>query len=328
MTYPSTRMRRLRKNNIIRSMVRQTTLRSDSFIMPLFVCTGNAVRNPISSMPGNYQLSVDELVKECYSLLKIGIKAILLFGIPEAKDEEGRIGYNPDGIIQRSIRTLKKEFNQDLYIVTDVCNCEYTSHGHCGPFIDGDVHNDKTNMILAKQALSHAQAGCDMVAPSDMMDGRVKIIRNMLDENSFETIPIMAYSAKYASAFYGPFREAAESAPQFGDRRSYQMDPANSDEALREVALDIEEGADIVMVKPALSYLDIIRRINDTFHIPVAGYNVSGEFSMVIASAERNWVDGKRIMLEILTSIQRAGADIIITYHAKDAAKILNNNTI
>jgi porphobilinogen synthase len=309
-------------------MVRETVLRSDSLIMPLFVCAGNSVRKPISSMPGNFQLSIDELVKECYSLLNIGIKAILLFGIPEVKDEEGRIGYHPEGIIQRSVRALKKEFKNDIFIITDVCNCEYTTHGHCGPVIDGDVHNDRTVEILAKQALSHAQAGCDMVAPSDMMDGRVKIIRKKLDENNFESFPVMAYSVKYASAFYGPFREAADSAPRFGDRCTYQMDPANSDEALREVALDIEEGADIVMVKPALSYLDIIRRIKDTFQIPVAGYNVSGEFSMVIASAEKNWINGRKIMLEILTSIKRAGADIIITYHAKEAAQILNAPSI
>lgn len=325
MSYPRTRMRRLRKNEIIRSMVRETRLSRESLIMPLFVVPGKSIRKPISSMPGIAQLSEDELVKECHSLLTMGVTSVLLFGIPETKDEEGRVGYAPHGVIQRAIKKLKNTFKDSLFVITDVCNCEYTTHGHCGPIINGDVDNDKTISILSKQALSHAQAGCDMVAPSDMMDGRVQEIRKSLDEHNFSNIPIMAYSAKYASAFYGPFREAAESAPQFGDRRSYQMDPANAEEALREVALDLDEGADIVIVKPALSYLDIIRRVKDSFTIPVAAYNVSGEYSMVMAAAEKNWIDRDRIIMEILTSIKRAGADLIISYHTKTVAAILNN---
>ena len=323
MPFPQTRMRRLRKNEIIRGLVRQTRLSADTFVLPLFVCPGERVRKPIKSMPGNFQLSVDELVLECQKTIDAGVRAILLFGIPESKDDEGRIGYSQDGIVQRAVREIKEK-EENIYIITDVCNCEYTTHGHCGPIENGDVDNDKTIDILAKQALSHARAGCDMVAPSDMMDGRIGYIRKALDTEGFADLPIMSYSAKYASSFYGPFREAAESAPQFGDRRSYQMDPANGDEALREVELDIEEGADIVMVKPALSYLDIISRVKNEFDIPVAAYNVSGEFSMVKATAEKGWVDGERIMMEILTSIKRAGADIIITYHALEAAKILS----
>ncbi len=322
MAFPQTRMRRLRKNDIIRSMIRETKLSVDNLIFPLFVCPGQKVRNPIKSMPGNFQLSIDELVKECQKAVDTGIKSVLLFGIPESKDEEGKIGYSENGIVQQAIRAIKDNV-KDIYIITDVCNCEYTSHGHCGPVVNGDVDNDMTLDILAKQALSHARAGCDMVAPSDMMDGRVGHIRVALDAEGFSNLPIMSYAAKYASSFYGPFRDAAESAPQFGDRRSYQMDPANSDEAIREVEQDIIEGADIVMVKPALSYLDIISRVKNEFDIPVAAYNVSGEFSMVKATAAKGWVDEERIMMEILTSIKRAGADIIITYHAVEAAKIL-----
>jgi porphobilinogen synthase len=274
-------------------------------------------------MPGVHQLSIDELLKECGQTIDAGVNAVLLFGIPDKKDAEGRIGYSPKGIVQRAIAAIKKKL-PDLYVITDVCNCEYTTHGHCGPVVDSHVHNDRTLNILCRQALSHAQAGADMVAPSDMMDGRVGAIRAALDGKGFCDLPIMSYAAKYASGFYGPFREAAGSAPKFGDRRGYQMDPANSREALREVRLDIDEGADIVMVKPALSYLDIIYRIKTTFDLPVAAYNVSGEYSMVKAAAQKNWIDHNRVMMEILTSIKRAGADIIITYHAVEAARLLS----
>jgi porphobilinogen synthase len=320
MPFPEVRMRRLRKNAAIRAMVRETRLDVNDLVMPLFLCPGKKVRKPITSMPGNFQLSIDELLKTCGEVAACGVPAVLLFGIPEKKDAEGRIGYHNDGIVQRAVREIKKKL-PDLYVITDVCNCEYTTHGHCGPVVDGDVDNDRTLEILAKQALSHARAGADMVAPSDMMDGRVGAIRRALDDDGFRNTPIMSYAAKYASAFYGPFREAAESAPTFGDRRSYQMDPANFDEALREVELDIEEGADIVMVKPALSYLDIIRRVKDAFNVPLAAYNVSGEFSMVKAAGKKGWIDEERVMMEILTSIKRAGADIVITYHALEAAE-------
>jgi porphobilinogen synthase len=322
MPFPEVRMRRLRKSPALRAMVRETVLNVNDLVMPLFVCPGKKVRNPIRSMPGNFQLSIDELLKACVKVAASGVPAVLLFGIPEKKDAEGRIGYHKDGIVQRAVRAIKKKL-PDLCVITDVCNCEYTTHGHCGPVVNGDVDNDRTIEILAKQALSHARAGVDMVAPSDMMDGRVGAIRAALDGGGFHNTPIMSYAAKYASAFYGPFRDAAESAPTFGDRRSYQMDPANSDEALNEVALDIEEGADIVMVKPALSYLDIIRRVKDEFRMPVAAYNVSGEFSMVKAAGKKGWIDEERVMMEILTSIKRAGADIIITYHAVEAAGLL-----
>jgi porphobilinogen synthase len=322
MTFPRVRMRRLRKNAVIRGMVRETTLSADDFIYPLFVCHGTKVRRPISSMPGICQLSIDEALKECDEAMQAGIGAVLLFGIPDTKDAEGRIGYSPKGIVQRAVAALKKRF-PGLYVITDVCNCEYTTHGHCGPVDDGTVANDRTVEILARQALSHARAGCDMVAPSDMMDGRVGAIRDKLDISGFENLPIMSYAAKYASGFYGPFREAAESAPKFGDRRGYQMDPANSDEALREVKLDIEEGADIVMVKPALSYLDIIRRVKDEFKMPLAAYNVSGEYSMVKAAAKQGWIDYDRVVMEVLTSIRRAGADLVISYHSVEAAQLL-----
>lgn len=305
-------------------MVRETSLSPDDFIYPLFVTFGEGTRKEISSMPGCYQESVDELVKHAREIHSLGIPAVILFGIPEHKDAAGSEGYADQGVVQQAIRALKENV-PGLYVITDVCMCEYTDHGHCGIIKDGDVLNDQTLELLAKEALSHARAGADMVAPSDMMDGRVAAIREILDDNGFDQIPIMSYAAKYASAFYGPFREAAESTPQFGDRRSYQMDPANRREALKEVALDIEEGADIVMVKPALSYLDIISDVKDNFDLPVAAYNVSGEYSLVHAAAKMGWVDYDRIMMEILLSIKRAGADIILTYFAKDAAKILNS---
>jgi len=323
MTFPVTRLRRLRYNGVLRQMVTETKLSSDDFVMPLFVCSGTNVRNHISSMPGNYQLSVELLVEECKTIYAAGVKAVLLFGIPAHKDEDGSVACEHNGIVQQAIRAIKKEL-KDLYIIADVCNCEYTTHGHCGTIIDGDVDNDSTLITLAKQSVSLAEAGADMIAPSDMMDGRVGVIRTQLDANGFEKIPIMAYSAKYASGFYGPFREAAESAPKFGNRATYQMNPANSNEAIREVEQDIAEGADIVMVKPALSYLDVIYRVKNEFNMPVAAYNVSGEFSMLKAAAEKGWIDGPRVMMEILTSIKRAGADIIITYHAVEAANILN----
>jgi porphobilinogen synthase len=290
--------------------------------MPLFVCPGTNVRIPISSMPGNFNLSVDLLVEECRRLYGLGIQAVLLFGIPEHKDEHGLVACEHNGIVQQATRALKIAL-PDLYVIADICNCEYTVHGHCGTIVNGDVDNDLTLETLAKQSVSLAQEGIDMVAPSDMMDGRVGVIRKALDEYGFQNLPIMAYSAKYASAFYGPFREAANSAPQFGNRATYQMDPANGNEALREVALDIEEGADIVMVKPALSYLDIIQRVKTTFNIPVAAYNVSGEYAMVKAAAANGWIDEKRMVREILTSIKRAGSDIIITYHAQEIVKEL-----
>ncbi len=323
MSFPQTRLRRLRTNPIIRNMISETIIRKEDLIMPLFVCPGEKINNPIKSMPGNSQLSVDLLVKECEDLLKNGINKVLLFGIPESKDEHGHVACHENGIVQKAIRALKENYSKDIMIVADVCNCEYTTHGHCGTIVDGDVHNDLTLETLAKQSLSLTIAGADIIAPSDMMDGRIQKIRKILDDNNFYNTPIMSYSAKYASGFYGPFREAAESAPKFGDRKTYQMNPANSDEAIREIALDIEEGADIVMVKPALSYLDVIYRAKTTFNIPVAAYNVSGEFSMIKAAGANGWIDEERIMMEVITSIKRAGADIIITYFAKDIAKIL-----
>jgi len=303
-------------------MVSETDVKLDDLIMPLFAIAGKNIKNPIASMPGNYQLSVELLVKEVKELHDLGISSFLLFGIPAEKDETGEIGAHDDSIIPQAIRAIKKDV-PEAYIIADVCNCEYTTHGHCGTIINGDVDNDSTLDTLSMQAVAFAKAGVDMVAPSDMMDGRVAMMREALDENGYTNLPIMAYSAKYASSFYGPFRDAADSAPQFGDRNTYQMNPDNSDEALREVALDIEEGADIVMVKPALSYLDIIRRVKDTYNMPLAAYNVSGEFSMVKAAAEKGWIDEERMIREILTSIKRAGADIIITYHAKQFAQML-----
>lgn len=320
--FPTTRLRRLRKNAVLRDMFRETVLTKNDFVFPLFIVEGNNVRKEIGSMPNIFQMSVDAAVRECEELLNLGIRAVILFGIPEHKDERGSGAYDENGIIQKAVREIKKSF-PEMLVITDVCLCEYTSHGHCGLIENNDVANDATLELLAKEALSHAQCGADIVAPSDMMDGRIGKIRQALDENGFSQIPIMAYSAKYASAFYGPFREAAESAPQFGDRKSYQMDAGNSDEAMREIAQDIAEGADIVMVKPALSYLDIIRRAKDEFNLPIAAYNVSGEYAMIKAAGANGWIDEERAMMEMLLSIKRAGADVIITYFAKDAARLL-----
>jgi porphobilinogen synthase len=325
--FPTVRLRRLRMSETIREMVRETVLQPSDFIYPMFVVPGNKVRHEISSMPNVYQLSVDELVRECESVLNSGVKSIILFGIPSHKDERGSEAYDENGIVQQAIRELKKRL-PELFIITDVCLCEYTSHGHCGilkekPNGEYEIANDETLDLLAKESLTHVQAGADMVAPSDMMDGRVAAIRNLLDENGFTNVPIMSYAAKYASGFYGPFREAAESTPQFGDRKSHQMDPSNANEAVREVALDIDEGADIVMVKPALAYLDVIYRVKNEFKMPTAAYQVSGEYAMIKAAAQKGWLDEERIMMETLTAIKRAGADLILTYYAVDAAKTL-----
>lgn len=316
------RPRRLRASEALRRMVRETTLSVNDLVYPLFVVHGSGIRDEIPSMPGQYRLSVDELTKEAEQVREFGIPAILLFGIPAVKDELGSEAYDPNGIVQQAVRAVKAHVN-DLLVITDVCLCEYTSHGHCGIVRGERILNDQTVEILVKIAVSHAEAGADIVAPSDMMDNRVAAIRDGLDEKGFEETGIMAYSAKYASAFYGPFREAAECAPRFGDRKTYQMDPGNAREALKEVTLDIEEGADIIMVKPALSYLDIIRRVRDITDVPVAAYNVSGEYSMVKAAVQEGWLTEKAIVLEILQSIKRAGADIILTYHAKDVARWL-----
>lgn len=320
--FPVSRLRRLRKTANLREMFRETRLSKSDFIYPLFIVEGENVKREIGSMPNIFQMSVDIALRECEELLELGIPAIILFGIPNEKDEQGSGAYAEEGIIQKAVREIKQRF-PEMIVVTDVCLCEYTSHGHCGVIENGGVLNDLTLELLAKEALSHAESGADIIAPSDMMDGRVGKIRQTLDENGFSEIPIMAYSAKYASAFYGPFREAAESAPQFGDRKSYQMDIGNSDEAMREIALDIQEGADIVMVKPALAFLDIIRRAKEEFNIPLAAYNVSGEYSMIKAAGEKGWIDGERAMMECLFSIKRAGADVIITYFAKDVSKLL-----
>lgn len=322
MRFPTYRARRLRRNENFRRLVRETKLSVDDLIMPLFIVPGSRVTNPISSMPGIAQLSIDRAVEECKALRDLGIPGVILFGIPEHKDPLGSDAYSDHGIIQRALAALKEQV-PGLLLITDVCFCEYTDHGHCGVIKGQDVDNDATLEILAKEALSHARAGADMVAPSDMMDGRIGAIRQALDSEGFPHIPIMAYAAKFASGFYGPFREAAESTPQFGDRRSYQMDPPNAEEALREVEMDIAEGADIVMVKPALPYLDIIRRVKEKFSYPVAAYNVSGEYAMIKAAALNGWLDEERVMLEALTGIKRAGADIILTYFAKDAARVL-----
>jgi porphobilinogen synthase len=322
MYFPVYRPRRLRKNEAFRRMIRETKLSGDDFIYPLFVIHGRKVRNEIRSMPGIAQLSVDLAVKEAEEAFNLGIPAVILFGIPKKKDPRGSEAYARSGIIQQAIRAIKDRL-PELVVITDICLCEYTSHGHCGVVIKDQVDNDATLDLLAKMSLSHAEAGADMVAPSDMMDGRVKVIREILDQNAFENTPIMSYAAKHASGFYGPFREAAESTPQFGDRRSYQMDPANAREALREAGLDIQEGADIIMVKPALSYLDIIRAVRDEFNIPIGAYNVSGEYSMIKAAAQQGWLEEERVMMEVLTSIKRAGADMILTYFAKEATKVL-----
>src|SRR4051795_3156887 len=320
MAFPIHRPRRLRSGEAMRRLVREATLAPSQFILPLFVCEGEGIRKEIGSMPGNAQLSVDNLVREAEECKRLGLGGLILFGIPETKDELASQAYSDEGIVQRAVRSLKREV-PGVLVMTDVCNCEYTSHGHCGMIRNGDVDNDATLNWLAKTAVSHARAGADIVAPSDMMDGRVDAIRSALDESGFVNMPILSYAAKYASVFYGPFREAAESAPQFGDRRSYQMDPANSREAIREIALDLEEGADMIMVKPAMPYLDVIYMARTEFEVPIGAYNVSGEYSMVKAAAERGWIDGPRVMNEILTSIKRAGADLIITYHAIEFAE-------
>ncbi|HYR72070.1 MAG TPA: porphobilinogen synthase [Candidatus Acidoferrum sp.] len=322
MPFPVYRPRRLRESPLLRSMVRETSLRIDDFVYPLFAVHGRGVREPISSMPGQFRLSIDELLKECKDAASMGIPAVLLFGLPRDKDPRGTEAYAEDGIIQQAVRAVKDTI-PDLLVITDVCLCEYTSHGHCGVVEDGRIKNDPTLELIARTAVSHAEAGADLIAPSDMMDGRVAAVREGLDESGFPETPIMAYSAKYASAFYGPFREAADSTPQFGDRRSYQMDPANAMEAMREVALDVDEGADIVMVKPALPYLDVIARVKGEFGLPVAAYSVSGEYAMLKAAGQLGWLDEDRAVLEALTGIRRAGADIIITYFAKDAARLI-----
>ncbi len=322
MSFPTQRPRRLRRSEAIRSFVRETRLTAQGLVYPMFVSPGSKVRAEVSSMPGIYQQSVDQLVEECREVESLGIPAVILFGLPEHKDERGSEAVAAHGVVQRAIEAIRRA-KLNLLVITDVCLCEYTSHGHCGVVKDGVVLNDPTVEILAEQALSHARAGADIVAPSDMMDGRVAAIRRKLDEHGFADVAILSYAAKYCSGFYGPFREAAQSAPQFGDRRGYQMDPANAREALREVALDIEEGADMVMVKPALPYLDVLRMVRDRFDVPVAAYNVSGEYSMVQAAARNGWVDEQRVVVEILTAIKRAGADIVLTYHAKQAARWL-----
>jgi len=315
-------MRRLRASEGLRSLVRETRLEPAQFILPLFVCPGTGVRREIGSMPGHCQLSVEHIVLEAAQAQFLGLGGVLLFGIPESKDEMASGAYSDDGIVQRAVRAIKLGV-PGLPVITDVCNCEYTSHGHCGKVVDGEVDNDATLEWLARAAVSHARAGADIVAPSDMMDGRVAAIRRALDASGFPNTPILSYAAKYASVFYGPFREAAESAPQFGDRRSYQMDPANGREALREIELDLEEGADMIMVKPALPYLDIIRQARDRWEVPLAAYQVSGEYSMIVAAARNGWIDYQRAMLESLTAIRRAGADITITYFAKEAAALI-----
>jgi len=320
--FPQLRLRRLRRTGALRSLVRENHVAVRDLVYPMFVVEGKGINHEIASMPGISQLSGDYLLQEVEEVARLGIPAIILFGIPQHKDEAASAAYHPEGVIQQAIRAIKKSV-PELLVVTDVCLCEYTSHGHCGVVVDGEVDNDQTLSLLARTALSHAEAGADIVAPSDMMDGRVKAIRAALDEKGFQHIPILSYAAKYVSAFYGPFREAAESTPQFGDRRSYQMDPPNLREALREVEQDIAEGADIIMVKPALAYLDVIRRVRDTFNYPLAAYNVSGEYSMVKAAVQQGWLDERQVVLEILTAIKRAGADIILTYHAKDVSRWL-----
>ena len=324
MLFPEYRPRRLRQNEAFRRMIRETKLSSDDFILPLFAIDGKEVKNPIESMIGHYQLSIDNLVKAARQAFNLGIPAVMLFGIPDKKDPLATSAYAKDGIVQKATAALKKKI-PELVVITDVCLCQYTNHGHCGIVEGQTINNDASLDLLARTALSHAKAGADMVAPSDMMDGRVGEIRNALDENGFSNTPIMSYAAKYCSSYYGPFRSAAHSAPKFGDRRTYQMDPANSLEALREVTLDIEEGADIIMVKPALPYLDIIYRIRNEITLPIAAYNVSGEYAMIKAAEKMGWIDGKKVMMETLTSIKRAGADMILTYFAVDAAKELNS---
>jgi porphobilinogen synthase len=324
MTFPTHRPRRLRRTEALRNLVQETRLSTAGLIYPMFVCPGAKVRKEVNSMPGIFQQSVDEIVKECQEVASLGIPGVILFGLPESKDARGSSSISPDGVVQRAIEAIRKA-KLNLLVITDVCLCEYTDHGHCGVIEHGEVANDATLEILADQALSHARAGADIVAPSDMMDGRVAAIRAKLDSHKFENVAILSYAAKYCSGFYGPFREAADSAPQFGDRRRYQMDPANVREALKEVSLDLEEGADMIMVKPALPYLDVIRAVREQFHVPIAAYNVSGEYAMIKAAVQKGWLDEQRVTLEVLTSIQRAGAGIILTYHAKDAARWLKH---
>src|SRR5438309_2376363 len=322
MPFPIHRPRRLRSSEPMRRLVRETRLDPANFVLPLFVCPGEGVRRPIGSMPPQAQMSIDVTVEECREIEALGIGGIMLFGLPETKDEHASGAYDDDGIVQRAIRAIKQELPR-LLVITDVCNCEYTSHGHCGKVVDGDVDNDQTLDWLARSAVSHARAGADIVAPSDMMDGRVAAIRKALDANGFSNTPILSYAAKFASVFYGPFREAAESTPQFGDRRSYQMDPANGREAIREIELDLEEGADMIMIKPALPYLDLICQARQRFDVPIAAYQVSGEFSMIMAAARNGWIDQQCAMMETLTAIHRAGADFVLTYFAKPAARLL-----
>ena len=321
--YPLKRLRRLRYNPLVRDMVRETILTKNDFIYPLFVVPGEKTKNPVKSMPGVFQMSIDTIVEECKEVASLGIPAVILFGIPDHKDEVGSEAYSPNGIIQQAVRAIKANV-QNLLVITDVCLCEYTSHGHCGVLQGEDILNDETVSLLAKEAVSHAEAGADIIAPSDMMDGRIIAIRKALDYKGFTKIPIISYAAKYASGFYGPFRDAAESTPAFGDRRSHQMDIANTNEAMREVESDIEEGADIVMVKPAGAYLDVIYRVKEKFGLPTAAYQVSGEFAMIKAAEQNGWIDGERVMMESLVAIKRAGADMILTYFAKDAAKYLD----
>ena len=327
MLFPDYRPRRLRQNETLRRMIRETSLTVDDLILPLFVIDGRDVKNPIASMPGHFQLSIDNFLKTAKEAHELGIPAIVLFGIPEKKDALGTSAYAENGIVQKAIRSVKAKF-PDLVVISDVCLCQYTDHGHCGVLEGDTVDNDASLDLIARTALSHAKAGADMVAPSDMMDGRVAEIREILDENNFSRIPIMSYAAKYCSAYYGPFRSAADSAPKFGDRRTYQMDPANALEALKEAILDMEEGADMIMVKPALPYLDILRRVREECLLPLVAYNVSGEYAMVKAAEQRGWIDGARVMMEILLAIKRAGADLIITYFAKDAANRLKSDPI
>ena len=323
MSFPVNRLRRLRRNPVLRNMIREFQLSLDNLVMPLFIVEDLEKAEQITSMPGCYRLPLSQAAIECETLLNAGIQSVILFGIPAQKDNQGSSAWAEDGIVQRAVQEIKTRC-PDMLVITDVCLCEYTSHGHCGVIRDHDVDNDPTLELLAQTALSHAQAGSDMVAPSDMMDGRIQVIRQTLDSHGFAHLPIMSYAAKYASAFYGPFRDAAESTPQFGDRKTYQMDPANSREALREIALDVEEGADIIMVKPAMAFMDIICKAKKAFNMPIAAYNVSGEYAMVKAAAAKGWIDEKRIVMELLTGIKRAGADIIITYHSKDVASWIN----
>jgi len=325
MSFPETRPRRLRRSPALRRMVRETTLAADNFVLPLFVCPGKGVRREIASLPGQFHLSVDELAREAEEIAKLGIPSVILFGIPEKKDDVGSEAWHQEGVVQRAVRAIKKAV-PDLVVSVDACFCEYTTHGHCGVIVDGRVDNDATLENLGRAALSYARAGADFVAPSGMMDGFVGFLRDSLDEEGFDQVGLFAYSAKYASGYYGPFRDAVDSTPAFGDRAGYQMDPANVREAIREVALDVEEGADIVMVKPALAYLDVIAEARREFDLPIAAYNVSGEYAMLKAAAERGWIDYDRVMIETLLSIRRAGADIILTYHAKEAARLLRGS--